>query len=103
MGRRDPDFTSDGLYLPDDVSAMADAFKVACAKLGALADQDEVRRAMAIVIAHHYDMGLRRTDRMVASAASLGRIVGKTPDLPGSGTAGRRTAPAGVRDTEFGP
>jgi hypothetical protein len=75
MGRRDPDFSADGLYLPDDVAEMAAAFRVACIKFNALADQDEVRKAMALVIAHHYELGIRPTWRIANAAAGIGRAV----------------------------
>ncbi len=75
MGRRDPDFTADGLYFPDDLSAMRRAFQCACVKVGALADSDEVRWTMALVISHHYEMGIRRTDRMAEAAAKLGETI----------------------------
>jgi hypothetical protein len=77
MARRDPDFTADGLYLPDDLAAMAEAFNKACTRVGALADRAEVRRAMAVVVSQQYEMGIRRTDRMIASAAALGSIVAR--------------------------
>ncbi len=84
MGRRDPDFSADGLYLPDDVAEMATAFRVACIKVSALADQEEVRKAMALVIAHHYELGIRPTWRIANAAASIGRAVAETKPGPTS-------------------
>lgn len=75
MGRRDPDFSADGVFLPDDIAAMAKAFRVACIQVGALSDRTEVRHAMAFLIAHHYELGLRQIDFMAKVAARLGRTI----------------------------
>lgn len=82
MGRRDPDFSADGVFLPDDLEAMATAFRVACIQVGALSDQMDVRHAMAFLIAHHYELGLRRIDLMARTAAKLARSVAQEQHPP---------------------
>ena len=76
MGRLDPDFTSDGIYGPDDLSAMSAAFRAACIKLGGLAEDRQVRHVVAFVVAHHYELGIRQPLDIVAAAFRTGHVVG---------------------------
>jgi hypothetical protein len=77
------DLDVDAIFGPEILAQMQGVFDETCRELGGMGSDPRIRRAVALVIVQHYELGIREPWAITASAVNVGRGVrGSTPEGP---------------------
>lgn len=77
------DLDIDDVFGPEALNEMQRVFDATCRELGETGAEPRIRRAIALAIVQHYELGIRSPWAVTASAVNTGRGVrGHTPQGP---------------------
>ncbi|QCI67239.1 hypothetical protein [Phreatobacter stygius] len=77
------DLDIDDIFGPEILTQMQQVFDATCRELGGAGNEPRIRRAIAVAIVQHYELGIRSPLAVTASAVNTGRSArGHTPQGP---------------------